>query len=152
MRVSVSSSSTADVIVGAAGERRAGVRWCETCGIWTPPSVVSATGEKPFSRSISRTTRVCAWDTTTVGAMRLSWSAASPRSASMVSSTVVSSLRMYAETEPTRVWPWRRATSPTRYSSGWGTGVRLASCNAVRTCAEDHPASRPRRMLSGEKR
>src|SRR5664279_6048250 len=42
-RLSVSASSTTEVMVGAAGERRAGVRCCATRGIWTPPSAVSYT-------------------------------------------------------------------------------------------------------------
>ena len=148
----MNSSSTTELSAAEEGARRAGVRWCEVGGTITPPSVVSATGAKPLSRNMSSVVAACTGDTSTVGAMRRSCNADRPRSASMLSSTVSSSLRMYDVTEPTRVCPWRRATSPTRYSSGCGTGVRLASCSPVRICADDQPASRPRRRLAAEKR
>ena len=69
-----------------------------------------------------------------------------------MSSTAASSERMYAAAPPMRVWPCRRATSDTRYSSGWGTGVRLDRRTVSMTSAAVQPASRARRTDSGVKR
>ena len=91
-------------------------------------------------------------ETSTVGAIRRSRAAPSDRSASSPDNATSSSERRYAVALPTRVWPWRRAASRTRYSSGWGTGVRLTVCSFSSTSSAVRPASSARRTDPGVKR